>query len=118
MVFAEAFPDRTFTNPLVDLLLKSGRNGDKGFSFPFVFFCLLLLMCQVSHLTLCELISGKKNGKGLYIFEKGSKPRPDPSVLPIIEESRRLTNVMPGGKVVSDTKFNMLVARNIPDCLN
>ncbi|KAJ4708460.1 Peroxisomal fatty acid beta-oxidation multifunctional protein [Melia azedarach] len=77
VVFAEAFPDRTFTNPLVDLLLKSGRNG-------------------------------KKNGKGLYIFEKGSKPRPDPSVLPIIEESRRLTNVMPGGKPISITDREIL----------
>lgn len=44
-------------------------------------------------------ISGKNNGKGYYIYEKGSKPKPDPSVLSIIEESRRLTNIMPGGKV-------------------
>ena len=43
---------------------------------------------------------GKNNGKGYYIFERGSKPKPDPSVLPIIEESRRLTNIMPGGKVL------------------
>lgn len=33
------------------------------------------------------------------MYEKGSKPKPDPSVLPIIEECRRVTNVMPGGKV-------------------
>jgi enoyl-CoA hydratase/3-hydroxyacyl-CoA dehydrogenase len=45
-------------------------------------------------------ISGKTNGKGYYIYEKGSKPRPDPSVLPIIEESRRLANIMPNGKVL------------------
>ncbi|PIN08302.1 Enoyl-CoA isomerase [Handroanthus impetiginosus] len=45
----------------------------------------------------------KNNGKGYYIFEKGSKPKPDPSVLPIIEESRRLTNIMPAGKPVSFT---------------
>ncbi|OMO61880.1 Crotonase superfamily [Corchorus capsularis] len=31
---------------------------------------------------------GKSNGKGYYIFEKGSKPKPDYSVLPIVEESR------------------------------
>lgn len=43
--------------------------------------------------------SGKNNGKGYYIYEKGSKPKPDPSVVPIVEESRRLTNIMPGGKV-------------------
>jgi len=46
------------------------------------------------------LFEGKNNGKGYYIFERGSKPKPDPSVLPIIEESRRLTNIMPGGKVL------------------
>ncbi|KAL9267753.1 Peroxisomal fatty acid beta-oxidation multifunctional protein AIM1-like protein [Drosera capensis] len=45
--------------------------------------------------------NGKNNGKGYYIYEKGSKPKPDPSVLPIIEESRRLTNIMPGGKPIS-----------------
>ncbi|XP_059634955.1 peroxisomal fatty acid beta-oxidation multifunctional protein AIM1 [Cornus florida] len=47
--------------------------------------------------------NGKNNGKGYYIYEKGSKPKPDPSVLPIIEESRRLTNIMPGGKPISVT---------------
>ncbi|KAF8388966.1 hypothetical protein HHK36_025650 [Tetracentron sinense] len=45
--------------------------------------------------------SGKNNGKGFYIYEKGSKPKPDASVLPIIEESRGLINIMPGGKPVS-----------------
>lgn len=44
-------------------------------------------------------ITGKNNGKGYYIYEKGSKPKPDFSVLPIIEESRRLSKIMPGGKV-------------------
>lgn len=43
--------------------------------------------------------SGKINGRGYYIYEKGSKPKPDPSVLSIVEESRKLTNIMPGGKV-------------------
>ncbi|KAG6411214.1 hypothetical protein SASPL_129292 [Salvia splendens] len=47
--------------------------------------------------------NGKNNGKGYYIFEKGSKPKPDPSVLPIIEESRRTINIMPGGKPISVT---------------
>lgn len=70
--FASAFPDRTFRSPLVDLLVKSGRNG-------------------------------KNNGKGYYIYEKGSKPKPDPSVLPIIEECRRITNIMPGGKPIHVT---------------
>ncbi|KAK4433022.1 Peroxisomal fatty acid beta-oxidation multifunctional protein AIM1 [Sesamum alatum] len=47
--------------------------------------------------------NGKSNGKGYYIYEKGSKPKPDPSVLPIVEESRRVTNIMPGGKPISVT---------------
>ncbi|XVE71042.1 hypothetical protein DITRI_Ditri10aG0118400 [Diplodiscus trichospermus] len=37
---------------------------------------------------------GKSNGKGYYTFEKGSKPKPDYSVLPIVEESRRITNLI------------------------
>ncbi|KAJ0090227.1 hypothetical protein Patl1_13270 [Pistacia atlantica] len=49
------------------------------------------------------VVLGKNNGKGYYIHEKGSKPRPDPSVLPIIDECRRLTNIMPGGKPISVT---------------
>ncbi|KAK1437550.1 hypothetical protein QVD17_03344 [Tagetes erecta] len=70
--FASAFPDRTFNSPVVDLLIKNGRNG-------------------------------KNNGKGYYIYEKGSRPKPDPTVLPIIEESRRLANLMPQGQHVSVT---------------
>lgn len=76
-IFAKAFPDRTFVTPLVELLVKHGRNG-------------------------------KNNGKGYYIYEKGSKPKPDPSVLPIIEESRRLKNIMPGGKPISVTDKEIL----------
>ncbi|KAK7379997.1 hypothetical protein VNO78_32315 [Psophocarpus tetragonolobus] len=71
-VYAGAFSDRMFKTPLVDLLIKDGRNG-------------------------------KSNGKGYYIYEKGSKPKPDRSVLPIIEESRRLCNIMPNGKPISVT---------------
>ncbi|XP_060209805.1 peroxisomal fatty acid beta-oxidation multifunctional protein AIM1-like isoform X2 [Lycium barbarum] len=70
--YTSVFPDRTFKSPLLDLLIKSGRNG-------------------------------KNNGKGYYIYKKGDKPKPDPSVLPIVEESRRLTNIMPGGKPISVT---------------
>ncbi|KAK9071962.1 hypothetical protein SSX86_008393 [Deinandra increscens subsp. villosa] len=70
--FASAFPDRTFTSPLVNLLVKHGRNG-------------------------------KNNGKGYYIYEKGSILKPDPMVLPIIEESRRLANLMPRGQPLSVT---------------
>ncbi|KAL2555203.1 Peroxisomal fatty acid beta-oxidation multifunctional protein AIM1 [Forsythia ovata] len=70
--FSSSFADRTFQSPLLELLMKNGRNG-------------------------------KNNGTGYYIYEKGSKPKPDPSVLPIIEESRRLTNIMHGGKPISVT---------------
>ncbi|KAA3468308.1 peroxisomal fatty acid beta-oxidation multifunctional protein AIM1-like [Gossypium australe] len=75
--YAKAFSDRIFKSPLLELLVKDGRNG-------------------------------KNNGKGYYIYEKGSKPKPDPSVLSIIEESRRLTNVMPGGKPISVTDREVL----------
>ncbi|KAH7682469.1 enoyl-CoA hydratase/3-hydroxyacyl-CoA dehydrogenase protein [Dioscorea alata] len=44
---------------------------------------------------------GKSNGKGYYIHEKGSKPKPDPTVLPIINESRRRANIMPNGKPIN-----------------
>ncbi|KAK8595592.1 hypothetical protein V6N12_064110 [Hibiscus sabdariffa] len=47
--------------------------------------------------------NGKSNGKGFYIHKKGSKPIPDPSVLPIVDESRKLMNIMPGGKPISVT---------------
>ncbi|KAI4347107.1 hypothetical protein L6164_007953 [Bauhinia variegata] len=70
--YAGAFPDRVFESPLVELLMRSGRNG-------------------------------KNNGKGYYVYEKGSRPKPDLSVLPIIEESRRLCNIMPSGKPISVT---------------
>ncbi|RZC75615.1 hypothetical protein C5167_051092, partial [Papaver somniferum] len=43
----------------------------------------------------------KNNGKGYYKYEKGCKPKPDLTVLPIIKESIKLTNLMPGGKPLS-----------------
>lgn len=76
-----------------------------------------ILVHLSSEIVCIFLVLGKANGKGLYTYEKGSKPKPDPSVLPIIEECRRLSNIMPGGKVViSDTKIDMLVASNSADC--
>ncbi|XP_056859296.1 peroxisomal fatty acid beta-oxidation multifunctional protein AIM1-like [Raphanus sativus] len=47
--------------------------------------------------------NGKINGRGYYIYEKGTKPKPDSSVLSVVEESRKLTNIMPGGKPISVT---------------
>ena len=38
---------------------------------------------------------GKSNAKGYYIYEKGSKPKPDPFVLPITEDSKRIANIIP-----------------------
>ncbi|XP_020960887.1 peroxisomal fatty acid beta-oxidation multifunctional protein AIM1-like [Arachis ipaensis] len=70
--FEGSFRGLTYKSPLLDLMIKSGRNG-------------------------------KNNGKGYYIYEKGSKPKPDLSILPIVEESRRLANIMPGGKPISIT---------------
>lgn len=59
------------------------------------------------------LFLGKNNGKGYYIYEKGSQPKPDPAVLPIIEQSRRMTNIMPGGKVLLFSfKYGMLFTQN------
>ncbi|CAI0628816.1 unnamed protein product [Linum tenue] len=75
--FNSAFPDRTFKTPLIDLLIKNGRNG-------------------------------KNNGRGYYVYEKGSKPKPDFSVLPIIEESRRVANMMPNGKPNNVTDQDIL----------
>ncbi|QHO11357.1 Peroxisomal fatty acid beta-oxidation multifunctional protein [Arachis hypogaea] len=50
----------------------------------------------------------KNNGKGYYIYEKGSKPKLDLSILPIVEELRRLANIMPGGKPISITDQEIL----------
>ncbi|XP_068653028.1 peroxisomal fatty acid beta-oxidation multifunctional protein-like [Aristolochia californica] len=78
--YSSAFPGRTFTSPLVQLMVESGRNG-------------------------------KNNGRGYYLYEKGSKPKPDPTVQSIIEESRRRVNIMPGGKpiTVSDQEILEMV---------
>ncbi|CAL1414389.1 unnamed protein product [Linum trigynum] len=51
---------------------------------------------------------GKNNGRGYYIYEKGSKPKPDPSVLPIIEESRKIANIMPNGKSIDVSDQDIL----------
>ena len=40
------------------------------------------------------------NGKGYYIYEKGGKPKPDPSVQRVIEEYRKGAKTMPGRKVL------------------
>ncbi|XVF49170.1 hypothetical protein PTKIN_Ptkin03bG0247000 [Pterospermum kingtungense] len=62
-----------------------------------------IFRCPLGELLLKYGRNGKRNGKGFYMYEKGSRPKPDPSVLPIIEESRQLMNIMPGGKPISVT---------------
>ncbi|KAK7272698.1 hypothetical protein RJT34_29472 [Clitoria ternatea] len=69
----------------------SGAFPDRSFKSPLL------------HLLIKSGRNGKNNGKGYYIYEKGSGPKPDPSVLPLIEESRRLSNIMPSGKPISVT---------------
>ncbi|KAJ8555369.1 hypothetical protein K7X08_012865 [Anisodus acutangulus] len=51
---------------------------------------------------------GKKNGKGYYTYNNGSKPEADHSVIQIVEESMRLTNIAPGGKPISVTDEEIL----------
>ncbi|RLN07552.1 peroxisomal fatty acid beta-oxidation multifunctional protein [Panicum miliaceum] len=51
---------------------------------------------------------GKMNGKGYYIYEKGGKPKPDPSVQRVIEEYRKRAKTMPGGKPVTLTDQDIL----------
>ncbi|PHT40617.1 Glyoxysomal fatty acid beta-oxidation multifunctional protein MFP-a [Capsicum baccatum] len=51
---------------------------------------------------------GKKNGKGYYTYNKGSKPEADHSVIEIVEESMQLTNIAPGGKPISVTDKEIL----------
>ncbi|XP_055820706.1 peroxisomal fatty acid beta-oxidation multifunctional protein AIM1-like isoform X3 [Solanum dulcamara] len=51
---------------------------------------------------------GKKNGKGYYTYNKGSKPEADHSVIQIVEESMRLTNIAPAGKPISVTDEEIL----------
>ncbi|XP_022157550.1 peroxisomal fatty acid beta-oxidation multifunctional protein AIM1 [Momordica charantia] len=51
---------------------------------------------------------GKNNGRGFYTYEKGSRPKPDPSILPIVEESRRIVNLIPSGKPIAITDQQIL----------
>ncbi|KAI0496784.1 hypothetical protein KFK09_023108 [Dendrobium nobile] len=44
---------------------------------------------------------GKENGRGFYLYQRGSKPKPDPSLQAIIDESRRHANLIPSGKSIS-----------------
>ncbi|XP_019183757.1 PREDICTED: peroxisomal fatty acid beta-oxidation multifunctional protein-like [Ipomoea nil] len=69
---------------------------DRTFQSP-----LVQLMVENGH-------TGKKDGNGFYLYVKGKKPEPNTSVLQIVEESRRLTKIMPGGKPISVTDQDIL----------
>ncbi|XP_059275235.1 peroxisomal fatty acid beta-oxidation multifunctional protein AIM1-like isoform X4 [Lycium ferocissimum] len=72
----------------------------KGFAAAFpdrTFQCPLVLLMVENGRT------GKKDGRGYYLYKKGKSPEPDPSVLQIVKESRRLASIMPGGEPTSVT---------------
>lgn len=50
-----------------------------------------------------------KTMERVYV-EKGSKPKPDNMVLPVIEESRKVVNLMPQGKVTHLYPWDILRA--------
>ncbi|KAL0910388.1 hypothetical protein M5K25_021366 [Dendrobium thyrsiflorum] len=45
--------------------------------------------------------NGKANGKGYYLYQSGSKPKPDPSIQTVIDESRKRALITSGVKPVS-----------------
>ncbi|XP_020581771.1 peroxisomal fatty acid beta-oxidation multifunctional protein-like [Phalaenopsis equestris] len=47
--------------------------------------------------------NGKANGKGYYLYQSGSRPKPDPSIQTVIDESRKRTLITSGVKPVSFT---------------
>ena len=62
---------------------------------------MLLLAIQLSRLVLFNNVKilGKKNGKGYYVYERGSRPKPDASVQQILEQTRELTRIVADGQV-------------------
>lgn len=44
-------------------------------------------------------LAGEKNGKGYYNYDEKRRARPAPEVKEIIEQSIKITKIMPGGKV-------------------
>eukprot|EP01018_Ginkgo_biloba_P007978 Gb_20831 [translate_table: standard] len=52
--------------------------------------------------------TGKKNGKGYYLYDEKRKARPDPEVKQIIQDSINMTNIMPAGKAVNVTDQEIL----------
>ena len=48
--------------------------------------------------------AGEKNGKGYYLYDKNRRARPAPEVKEIIEQSIKITQIMPGGKPIVVTE--------------
>lgn len=42
---------------------------------------------------------GEKSGKGFYLYDAKRNATPDPNFNKFLEESRRIANIMHGGKV-------------------
>uniref|UniRef100_A0A0D6R3F0 Uncharacterized protein n=1 Tax=Araucaria cunninghamii TaxID=56994 RepID=A0A0D6R3F0_ARACU len=62
----------------------------------------------ITQLMLENKRAGQKNGKGFYLYDEKRKARPDPAVKEIIEQSIRMTKIMPGGKPVVVTDEEIL----------
>eukprot|EP00250_Pteridium_aquilinum_P014650 c22116_g1_i1 orf=333-2501(+) len=62
---------------------------------------------QLINLLMQDNRLGQKNGKGFYLYDAKRKATPDPGLKRILDESRRLANIMPNGKpmVVSDEEI-------------
>jgi enoyl-CoA hydratase/3-hydroxyacyl-CoA dehydrogenase len=52
--------------------------------------------------------AGEKNGKGYYVYDEKRRARPAPEVKEIIEQSIKITKIMPGGKAVVVTDREIL----------
>ncbi|KAH9320634.1 hypothetical protein KI387_015273, partial [Taxus chinensis] len=52
--------------------------------------------------------AGEKNGKGFYLYDEKRKAHPDPTVKEIIEQSIKITQLMPGGKPIVVTDQDIL----------
>lgn len=115
-IYATSFGERNFSSELMDMMVQNGQHGIllKVILLIQILFSIYYRMEQDeqymnSHFayTLCIRIqfsmlyfTGKSNGKGYYIYMKGEKPKPDPSVQHVIEEYRKRAKIMPGGKVL------------------
>ena len=102
-IYAAAFGTRNFHSGLVELMAK---NGGQGMILNLLSLQLWVEWVLLHHSRICIFhfkfpcyFTGKINGKGYYLYEKGAKPKPDPNVQHVIDEYRKQAKTMPGGKV-------------------